>query len=153
MILLNGVSGFNGPDPKTNGEYFKKICYSVIHSFGGEVLYFKEPEAGRHYYVVEVKVLEDTFYVLLNQIYPFITFASSVDPGNNQFIDNKQLLNLFSPYYRVLSSTELNEPLVIRVQKGRVFVQNENELNDAEIGLIKYFNSKTVGDIIFNYWD
>ncbi|MCG7344687.1 hypothetical protein MHZ92_11105 [Sporosarcina sp. ACRSL] len=59
----------------------------------------------------------------------------------------------FSPFYRVLSPTELNEPLVIRDSKGRIIVENKNELNDAELGLIKYFNSKTVGDIVFNYWD
>lgn len=40
MILLNGVSGFNGPDPVTDGEYFKKICYSLIHRLNVNVREF-----------------------------------------------------------------------------------------------------------------
>jgi hypothetical protein len=153
MILLNGVSGFNGPNPKTDGEYFKKICYSVIQSIDGNVISFCEPGVTRHYYIVKVEVSDLKLYILLNLIYPFVTFASSVDPSNIRFIQHEKLTAEFSPFYRVLSPTELNEPLVIRNSKGRTIVENKNELNEAELGLIKYFNSKTVGDIVFNYWD
>lgn len=153
MILLNGVSGFNGPDPKTDGEYFKKICYTVIQSLDGNVMSFCEPEVARHYYIVKVEVSEQKLYILLNLIYPFVAFASTVDPANIRFIDHEKLTDKFKPYYRVLSQNELNEPLVIRDSNGGIIVENKNELNDAELGLIKYFNSKTVGDIVFNYWD
>ncbi|MBC5636318.1 hypothetical protein H8S33_05685 [Ornithinibacillus sp. BX22] len=153
VILLNGVSGFNGPDPVTDGEYFKKVCYSLIHRLNGNVLSFSEPEAARHYYEVKVNVLEENMSILLNNVYPFIAFASSVDHGYIKFIDNEPLLNGFSPYYRVLRSNELNEPLVIKENKGRIIVGNKNELNEAELNNIKYWKSKTVGDIVFNYWD
>ena len=153
MILLNGVSGFNGPDQVTDGEYFKKICYSLIHRLNGNVLSFSEPKVARHYYEVKVKVFEENLSILLNYIYPFIAFASSVDHGYIKFVDNELLLNGFSPYYRVLRSNELNESLVIKENKGRLIVENKNELNDAELNNIKYWKSKTVGDIVFNYWD
>ena len=153
MILLNGVSGFNGPDPVTDGEYFKKICYSLIHRLNGDVLSFREPKVARHYYEVKVKVFEEDLSILLNYVYPFVAFASSVDYCYIKFVDNELLLNEFSPYYRVLRSNELNEPLVIKENKGRIIVENNNELNDAELTNIKYWKSKTVGDIVFNYWD
>ena len=153
MILLNGVSGFNGPDPVTDGEYFKKICYSLIHRLNGDVLSFSEPQVARHYYEVKVKVFEEDLSILLNYVYPFVAFASSVDYCYIKFVDNELLLNEFSPYYRVLRSNELNEPLVIKENKGRIIVENNNELNDAELTNIKYWKSKTVGDIVFNYWD
>jgi len=153
MILLNGVSGFNGPDQVTDGDYFKKICYSLIHRLNGNVLFFSEPKVARHYYEVKVNVLEENLSILLNNVYPFIAFASSVDYGYIKFVDNELLLNGYSPYYRVLRSNELNEPLVIKENKGRITVENKNELNDAELNNIKYWKSKTVGDIVFNYWD
>ena len=86
MILLNGVSGFNGPEQVTDGEHFKKICYSLIHRLNGNVLSFSEPDVARHYYEMSVKVFEETFSILLNAAYPFIAFASFVDTGNSNFL-------------------------------------------------------------------
>ena len=137
MILLNGVSGFNGPDPVTDGENFKKICYSLILGLNGNVLSFSEPHVARHYYEVKVKVLEENLSILLNQVYPFIAFASSVDPGSIEFVNYELLLHEFSPYYRVLRANELNEPLVITENQGKLMVENHNELNDAELYNIK----------------
>lgn len=102
---------------------------------------------------MKVKVFEENFSILLNYVYPFIAFASSVDYGYIKFVDNELLLNGFSPYYRVLRSNELNESLIIKENKGSIVVENKNELNDAELNNIKYWKSKTVGDIVFNYWD
>ncbi|WP_151537680.1 hypothetical protein [Cytobacillus depressus] len=154
MILLNGVSGFNGPDGQiVDGSQFKRLCYATVLNLGGSILSFKEPEVAQHYYYTEIKIFGENLYILLNGQYPFIAFASFVIPGNITFIDNDKLSKWFSPNYRILHSNELNEPLMIRQEKGKMIIENENELNDAELASIKYWRSKRVGDIVFNYWD
>ena len=45
------------------------------------------------------------------------------------------------------------ETLDIKEIKGRIFLANKNELNEAELSNIKYWKPLTVGDIVFNYWD
>jgi len=47
----------------------------------------------------------------------------------------------------------LNEPLRY-TQKGKeIIVKNENTLHKDEMEQLVYWQPKTVGDVVFNYWD
>ncbi|MEK4229321.1 hypothetical protein [Solibacillus sp. FSL H8-0538] len=158
MILLNGVSGFIGnaafdTDLEVIGAECKKHCYSIIDNLGGEVLTWNELEVGRNYYYVQVKVFDECLYILLNAMYPFIAISSSAAPGGLDYIDHEQLWKGFSLHYHVLRADELNELLVIKEVKDTNFVENNHQLSEAEFYNIKYWRPKTVGDIVFNYWD
>ncbi|MFJ7976795.1 hypothetical protein ACIQZI_14040 [Peribacillus sp. NPDC096379] len=62
-------------------------------------------------------------------------------PGDITFVDNEHLFSEFSQLYRVLYLSELNEPLVLKDTNGRIFVENENELNDAELYNLKHWKN------------
>ncbi|WP_096274445.1 hypothetical protein [Paucisalibacillus globulus] len=155
MILRNGVTGFNRPnDISVDGVFFKKICYSVIHNHGGEIISFNEPEYARNYYQVKITMNGDDLYILLNGTYPFLTFASSIeDVTAIRFVTHDKLAAEFNPYYRILLPEELDNLLVIKEQSGRISIEIENELNDAELTNIKYWKPRRIGDVVFNSWD
>lgn len=154
MILLNGVSGFDVPDPTIGMDelFFKKVCYSVILTLDGNIISFNETEIARNYFEAKVNIFNEDLFLLLNHIYPFIAFASNMEE-DIQFIDSKKLKSEFDQYYRVLSIKELSEPLEMNEKRGRFIIENRNDLNDAELKNIKYWQSRTVGDVVFNCWD
>lgn len=158
MILLNGISDSGGPDALVDGNQFKKVCYSTVTSLKGRVLSFHEPVVAQNYYYAQVSLPnEKSLYILLNSIYPFIAFTSSPEPYNMRFVDHKQLrgtiIQLWGEVYTVLKPVELDEPLRLKEAKGGLVVLNENTLNKWDMYNIKYWKPKTVGDVVFNYWD
>lgn len=147
MKLLNGITGFyekqNVP-PNTDGKQFKKYCYSVINQNEGTILKFQEPQVATNFFAMEVNVSNKHFYILLNAHYPFLAFASAVNFGVINFIEVPQLKKEFSPFYIVLTTMELNEPLILK---------SENELNSAELKQIAYWKPNRIGEVLFNHWD
>lgn len=55
------------------------------------------------------------------------------------------------PFYKVLSKEELNEPLGIRNSKGKVSLENKNNLNSSELEQILYWKPNTIGEVMFNF--
>ncbi|MCG1021234.1 hypothetical protein [Sutcliffiella horikoshii] len=158
MILLNGISDSGGQDTLVDGNQFKRVCYSIVTNLGGRILSFREPVVAQNYYYAEVSFAnEDRLYILINSNYPFIAFTTSPVPFNMTFVDHKQLTvsinQLCGEVYRVLQPDELYEPLRLKEAKGNLVVVNENTLNKWDLYNIKYWQPKTVGDVVFNYWD
>lgn len=113
---------------------------------------FKEPQYPMNFYETEVKVFNKHFYILLNEHYPYLAFASVVEFGKINFIDVPELKQ-FSSLYKVLSVKELNEPLAFDPGSKRGIIPNDNDLNSAELEQVAYWQPKNVGEVIFNYWD
>ncbi len=163
MKLPNGVTGFyyakHNKPPTIDEKQFKQICFSIISRNGGKVLNFKEQQVATNFIDVEAKDFNKNLHILLNVHYPFIAFAFAfafaidVEYGKITFIDEPELFNQFSPFYNVLDTKELNAPVVLRLGSKKSIVQNENELNSAELKQIAYWKPEIIGDIIFNYWD
>ncbi|MDM5329935.1 hypothetical protein [Neobacillus sp. CF12] len=150
MILPNGVTGFydseaNKP-PTVDGKQFKQLCFDFAARNGGKVIEFSTPQYPANFYHAHVKVLGNVFYILLNAHYPYLTFASLVEPGNIAFIDQPTLNEPFSPFYRVLGTVELNVPFNQTLAKN-------TKLNRTELEQLAYWKPETVGQIIFNFWD
>lgn len=155
MILLNGVTGFysaNQQPPSMDEKQFKQNCYSLISSMDGDVLSFQGAQAASNFFNAEAKLLNKHLHILLNAHYPFMAFACKVDYGKIIFYDEPELLKLFSPYYTVLGTDELNESVILKLGSRRI-IQNDNELNDEELTQIAYWKPERMGDILFNYWD
>ncbi|NBI28651.1 hypothetical protein [Chengkuizengella marina] len=159
MILISGITGFFDsntiPPPEIDEKQFKKLCFSIIAEKNGKVLDFKKLKYPYNFYIVEVKVGYDHLYVLLNNHFPFVAFASTVNLENATFtyIDESWLSRKFTPYYRVMSTKELMETVVIKKIKGTITLENDNELNIAELSQLFYWKPTTVGEIVFNMWD
>ena len=113
----------------------------------------------------------ECLYIFHNDMYNYIAFASNRSIEGLNSIDHSLLKALFENHYKVLTVWDLEEPLVRQVKEsGKILLYedalndaelrysanillNENKLNDVEIGFMNYFWSRTVGDLVFNYWD
>ncbi|MDN3019497.1 hypothetical protein PH210_25365 [Paenibacillus sp. BSR1-1] len=146
MKLPMGVTGFyeklNEP-PKIDEKQFKQFCFNIIINNGGKVLEFKAPQEETNFFDVKVNVFNKHLHILMNAHYPFLAFASDVNFGEVNFINEPQLYKQFSSFYYVLGTKELNEPLLTE----------QNELNSAELKQLAYWKPERIGDVIFNHWD
>ncbi|KGM45228.1 hypothetical protein P9D43_22580 [Neobacillus niacini] len=156
MKLPAGITGFydlkNNQPPNVDGKQFKQVCSTLVNRSGGKVLEFKEPQYPMNFYDIEVKAFNKHFHILLNEHYPYLAFASVVEFGKINFIDVPELKQ-FRSLYKVLSVRELNEPLVLNPNSKEGILQNENDLNSAELEQVAYWKPKRIGEVIFNYWD
>ncbi|WP_041964138.1 hypothetical protein [Mesobacillus selenatarsenatis] len=156
MKLHNGITGFysskNNKPPKVDGKQFKQVCATIVNNSGGNLFEFKEPQYPMNFYDTEVKVFNKHFHIILNEHYPYLAFASVVRFGKINFIDVPELKQ-FCSLYKVLSVKELNEPLVLKPGSKKGILQNDNDLNSAELEQVAYWQPKRIGEVIFNYWD
>ncbi|RIU93468.1 hypothetical protein D1864_08370 [Oceanobacillus picturae] len=150
MRLPSGVTGFYSlklePPPQVDGKQFKQLCFQFASQNRASIMEFHMPKHPTNFYYALVEMLNNRFYILLNEHYPYLAFSSAVDFGNIKFIDRHDLNNRFSSYYRILSKRELSTPFN---QKNL----NKSELNRAELDQITFWEPQTVGQVIFNYWD
>lgn len=148
MKLPNGITGFYHTEetmpPKVDGQLFKRLCFAILTEFNGKIIDFKNPQYPKNYYDVQVNIFNQRVHLLLNEHYPFLSFCSISDNGNIQFMDIPQLCTKFSPYYTVLNSKLLLEPIDINML---------SDLNNSEIEQINYWGPERVGDVVFNVWD
>ncbi|MFE8065370.1 hypothetical protein ACQKGA_29300 [Priestia megaterium] len=157
MNLPKGVTGFySSIDNKPNEideNHFKNICFNLVRKNQGRILEIDEPNLATNFSKIKVDIFNREIYVLLNAYYPFLALASTVEFQHLNFIDDSVLSKDFIPFYKVLSKEELNEPLDISKSKGKVSLENKNTLNSSELEQILYWQPKTVGEVIFNFWD
>ncbi len=151
MKLPNGIAGFfdskTNELPQVDGKKFKQLCFDFAIRNDGKVIDFNTPQYPRKFYYVQVEIpYNNQFYILLNQHYPYLAFASVVGDWNVEFINEPACFEYFSPSYKVMGTEELNIPL-------NQILGKENELNSGELEQITHWEPKTVGEIIFNYWD
>jgi len=157
MNLPNGVTGFyssidNKPN-EINENDFKGICFNLVRKNQGKILKIDEANLAGNFLKVKVDIFNREINVLLNAYYPVLALASTVEFQHINFIDDPVLSKNFMPFYKVLSKEELSEPLDIRKSKGKVSLENKNNLNSRELEQIFYWKPKTVGEVIFNFWD
>ncbi|MGC9933913.1 hypothetical protein [Priestia aryabhattai] len=157
MHLPNGVTGFySSIDNKPNEidkNHFTSICFDVVRRNQGKLLKIDEENLTSNFLKVKVDMFNREIYVLLNAYHPFLALASTVEFQHISFIDDPVLSKYFMPFYKVLSKEELNEPLSIRNSKGKVSLENKNNLNSSELEQIFYWKPNTVGEVMFNFWD
>ncbi|CAM3890121.1 hypothetical protein [Lederbergia lenta] len=157
MLLLNGVTGLtdgsDGDYQQQDGKQFKKLCFSFVLPNGGKIINFTEPQIDTNFFKVEVEIFGRRRYILLNESYPFLAFASNVGYFSIDFVDESRLAELFSPFYCVVEAIELNEPLKIKLGPKNDILENDNELSRLELKEIAYWRPTKIGSVIFNHWD
>lgn len=154
MLLLDGISGFLINDlPKVYSSQFKKLCYSLANVTQGKFVSFEMPLRSQNFYKAELELNDEVFFILLNSSYPIVAFASSVENFNIHFIDHphSNLIKTFSNVFTIVNVNELVEP--IEIDERTQTLLNKNNLNKSEISQILYWKPKTVGDVVFNFWD
>ena len=159
MILKNGVTGYTGGDLsfEFDGEArvaaFKRYCYSFVQQLQGEVLAWYEPDIDLHYAHAHIKLDDEELYIFHHNIYDYIAFTTNRVITGLDFVDHAHLQGLFETRYEVLTAAQLAEPLVRQSTKNGSILLNENNLNEVELFYMDYFPARTVGDLVFNYYD
>lgn len=180
MILKNGVTGCTGGDLSLEFDWeariveFKRYCYVFVQQLKGEILEWYEPDVDVSYARAHIKINENELYIFHNGRYDYIAFSNDSLITGLHFIDHHLLKTLFETRYEVLTVKQLEEPLVRQAKdSGKIILNdddandiiqqddycnnyillNGNELNDIELSLVNYYWSRTVGDLVFNYWD
>ncbi|GGF90603.1 hypothetical protein [Paenibacillus abyssi] len=154
VLLLDGVSGFFGEgSPEVNSLHFKKLCYMLANYSKGKLLSFEEPHVSQNFYKAELGLEDGSTFILLNCSYPFVAFASTVQYFDIEYVEDSlsSVVDAFSNGFRVLSADALNQQLILDERTHTLL--NENSLNKEELNQIFYWKPKTVGDVIFNFWD
>lgn len=152
MLLCSGITGFQ-PTPSVGEIEFKTICYYLFGS--NELDFVEDGTAAKNFYECVIKMKDKRVHVLLNNHYPFIAFtaARKSDEHSLPFIDDPELSKVFNPYYKVLRLDQLNESVKFYKKGKNIIVKNENTLHEGELEQFVYWQPKTVGDVVFNYWD
>ncbi len=155
MILAYGITGGykypNEPErPQTDKGAFIEKCKSVAAEKGIEAREYKKVWGNFH--AVEFIMGEKSVFAVLNAYNPVMAFADYDSFGQLgsgyrlNFIDQPELSNAFCHDYLVLTTDDLEEPFILK---------NQPQLRDIESvrEQVKYYNPKTIGDVIFNCWD
>ncbi|WP_435166215.1 hypothetical protein [Paenibacillus glycanilyticus] len=156
MLLLDGISGFPVDDrTKVDSLQFKRLCYTLANYSNGKFLSFEEPHVSQNFYKAELgwENKSTSTFILLNSSYPFVAFASSVQYFDIKFAVDSLFndVDAFNTGFRVLPVVVLNQRLILDERTHTVL--NENSLNKAELNQIFHWKPKTVGEVIFNFWD
>ncbi|MBP3951835.1 hypothetical protein [Bacillus suaedae] len=151
LILSSGITGFL-PAPSVDEKEFKQICYSL---FGSKVLNYIEYRTAENFYECVVQIGDREVHVLLNGQYPLMAFTSKreLDVYYFPFINEPELSKMFEPYYEILNLDQLSEPLNYIKRGNKISMENDNSLHQDELKQIIFWQPRSVGEVVFNYWD
>ena len=152
MVLKCGITGFHSVDrfhelPRVDFKDFKQMLGSVMSSMGYKPIEFKHSDSTHNFHIGVFEKNREQLFIICNPVYPVV--ALTLDPEKVfglDFISVPTVENAINQYteYVVLTKEYLETPFS---------KYDTGELNDAEISQIKYWKPKTLGEVIFNWWD
>ena len=144
FLLPEGITGFSDSAHETSlFKQFKSICFQFVRTHYGTVTFISGDSVTPNYHLATITVSGTVYYVMLCRTYPVIGI-STTEPFSYTFVDLPELTRLFPTEYLIPSAQELSE---------RFNVASQPNLNQSELGEIKFWRPNTVGDVIFHYWD
>ena len=99
--------------------------------------------SGKNFYAARLELCHTPCVLLVNAHHPYGAFAPSLDPWPPFFWDPPVDPAPFLPEVQWMTAAQLQQDW-----HGAV-----GELGEAEIEQIRYWNPRTVGEILFNFWD
>lgn len=146
LILPTCITGFSYgdcPAPGSDVSVFQTVCFDYARQKGGACCVILGDAVTPNYHQATITIHGRSIYVLLSRSYPVIGI-SKFEPFQYEYIDVPELTDLFPDSYQIPSAAELNERFDMTLQPF---------LNKAERGEINYWQPKTIGNVIFHYWD
>ena len=152
VVLPQGITGFGefeeGSEPPAPDESdFLAYCHAVALQLGGKVV-ARGPQGFRNFIFVTLELQGHELSVLMNAYHPIIAFAEPVDDCvfYPSLTDATRVAEEFQKFgcYQVLERQELDEP---------ISEEAISKLADAELHEMRYWQPKTIGELLFNSWD
>ena len=147
MILQRGITGFWGvntkPPPFLDEKAFCRMCHALAQESGGDVIEVDTDPAARNFYSAKLSRYGQSVFLLQNIHYLYMAFAQQDASGRFIWTSQPEWLRLPEVQACFLSPDELNQDW-----HGLC-----GELSPEEQEQIRYWNPRTVGEIIFNTWD
>ncbi len=134
--LAEGITGFN-----VETTYDKSIAIKKIKSALGKIMIITETEKVeifKNYWILKAKNKNEEVEIWINNIH--LVFAIK----NANAVFEKKIIDALENTAAYCS----NKLWEIKVTEGAL-----KNLNKHELKQIKYWNPKTLGEIIFNNWD
>jgi len=145
LRLTKGISGFDADHLiEQDMRTFQSMVYHLVTSEQrAKALQFIDQL--QFVYMQAVIELEDERLTILHhRLMPYIAFAKVDEDLSFQFL-TKTHLHKYFPMRKCLIADTLNTLLA---QDKEL-----HSLSEVEWNYISHFDSKTIGDVIFNYWD
>lgn len=142
-MLPRGITGFGDAQAPViqDVKRFAALADAAARELGGAVCYIDADTLGRSFYSARIEPRRGGLFILMNAYYPYAAFAESVEYGEIAFADAPG--GVECPDVRVLTLDELMQP----------WNGESLELGDAEMKQIRYWKPRTVGEVVFNFWD
>ncbi|MBG9452585.1 hypothetical protein ABE61_00385 [Lysinibacillus sphaericus] len=145
MRLTKGISGFDADHLiEQDMRTFQSMVYHLVTSEqrAKALQFIDQPQ---FVYMQAVIQLEDERLTILHhRLMPYIALAKFDEELSFQFL-TKTHLHKYFPMRKCLTADTLNTLLTQD--------KDLHSLSELEWNYISHFDSKTIGDVIFNYWD
>ena len=151
MILLKkGITGFNNQSTITNemvSSFLKKIQFPFVPDSSK----ISAPNQSANFWRIPIKNLtsKNEFDLLINSSFWYLCLVTK----ESSWMD-MQYLNFPKELTQQIENQKETEILLEKFDLESVFSDSElNQLDKTEIKQVKYWKSKTIGEIIFNGYD
>ncbi len=154
MVLPQGIAGFRGKGdeaiPLSDLGALLSACYEAARKLGGKVMASEKPYSRRtnNFAIVTMEARGESFAIVLNAHYPIVAFTEPFSPLQLKvrFTDNgpiREALEL-NGGFQILSKADL---------ESKIAPEATSSLAAGEIDKIRYWRPRTIGEVIFNFWD
>ena len=139
------VSSGQNQGPDDSFARFKSACIEAGRRAGGWASGFVQAGITPNFHQSTIKYDGKKLLIVCNGTFSFIAFAEAKDSATLEFLDDADFAKSFKLQgYRVLESALLSRNLD---------KHNCTELDETELDQLKYWRSKVVGEVIFNWYD
>ena len=143
MRLTKGVTGF---DFEHDERTFKSMVYHFASCEKTITVRGFENNSMNVYMKAFIEIDGDIFTVLHHRYMPYIAFSLNNNSHNTSYyFVTKQEWRKYFPYRKCLTATELNTSIFEN--------RDLHSLSQTEWKYIRYYNSETIGEVMFNFWD
>ena len=147
-LLPRGITGFwsvreEAPPEILEELCFRQLCYAAARELRGRVLQIDTDLTVRNFYWAHLQLPEARLYLLENVCYPYLAWAEALERGRIAFADPPVRFRPADWSVRLLTAAQL-------AQDWRGLCR---DLSPAELRQIQTEQPRTVGEIVFNFWD
>ncbi len=145
MRLTKGISGFDADHLiEQDMRTFQSMVYHLVTSEqrAKALQFIDQPQFV--YMQAVIQLGDERLTILHHRLMPYIALAKFDEELSFQFL-TKTHLHKYFPMRKCLTADTLNTLLTQD--------KDLHSLTELEWNYISHFDSKTIGDVIFNYWD